>query len=161
MSELALADIWRIIGGISDPEIPVISVVELGIIREVYLDRDGVDIAITPTFSGCPAFQAIQDAIKETLEGAGVRLVRIRVRLAPPWSTDWISPEGRQKLKEFGLAPPPRHGNLLQIDQLIIARCPYCDSEDTLLKNSFGSTLCRAIYFCKTCQQPFEQFKPI
>ncbi len=161
MSELALADIWRIIGGITDPEIPVISVVELGIIREVHIDRDGVDIAITPTFSGCPAFQAIQDAIKEKLEGAGVRLVRIRVRLAPPWSTDWISPEGRQKLKEFGLAPPPRHGNLLQIDQLMIARCPYCASEDTLLKNSFGSTLCRAIYFCNTCQQPFEQFKPI
>jgi ring-1,2-phenylacetyl-CoA epoxidase subunit PaaD len=161
MSELALADIWRIIDGIMDPEIPIISVVELGIVREVQIDRDGVDIAITPTFSGCPAFQAIQAAIKENLEGAGVGRIRIRVRLAPPWSTDWISPEGRQKLKEFGLAPPPQRGNLLQIDQLMVARCPYCDSEDTLLKNSFGSTLCRAIYFCNTCQQPFEQFKPV
>ena len=156
-----LNHLWQLLTQIPDPEIPVVSIVEMGIVRDVIVEGGRVRVVMTPTFSGCPALHAIQDAIRERLLAAGAGQVEIEIRLAPAWSTDWITPEARQKLKDFGLAPPPRHGGLLEIALLEVAACPYCDSTNTSLKNSFGPTLCRAIYYCNACQQPFEQFKPL
>jgi ring-1,2-phenylacetyl-CoA epoxidase subunit PaaD len=116
---------------------------------------------MTPTFIGCPAMNVMKDEIEKRLREAGAEEVEIRTVLSPAWSTDWMTSEARQKLKSFGLAPPPRHAGLIDLDLLEAAVCPYCGSPDTTLKNSFGPTLCRAIFVCNRCREPFEQFKPI
>ncbi len=156
-------EIWKILDTVMDPEIPVVSLVELGVIREVEVDETSrsVRISLTPTFSACPAFQQMQVDIEDRLRQAGVERIELVVKLAPPWSSDWISPEARQKLKAFGLAPAPLHGGILSPGLLDVIACPFCDSTDTVMKNSFGPTLCRAIFYCNQCQQPFEQFKPL
>jgi ring-1,2-phenylacetyl-CoA epoxidase subunit PaaD len=153
--------VWHLLYQVKDPEIPVVSVVEMGMIREVEVNGDQIQVTMTPTFIGCPAVQVMQAEIKSKLEGAGARKVRVNISHNPPWSSDWIRPEARQKLKEFGLAPPPRHNGNFEAVLLEAVKCPYCGSSDTSLKNGFGSTLCRAIFYCNNCQQPFEQFKPI
>lgn len=153
--------IWALLGEIKDPEIPVVSLVEMGIIRQVELDDEAVRVSMTPTFSGCPALKVMQAAVEERLLQAGAKRVEVTFSNRPAWSSDWISPEAREKLKSFGLAPPPQHGGNFQLDLLDVVTCPFCDSKNTVLKNSFGSTLCRAIFYCNSCQQPFEQFKPI
>jgi ring-1,2-phenylacetyl-CoA epoxidase subunit PaaD len=152
---------WKILENVKDPEIPVVSVVEMGIIREVQIEDETVRVTMTPTFSGCPALQVMQDEIQTRLEEAGASRVEVKISHNPPWSSDWISPEAREKLKNFGLSPPPMHGGHIDLALLEVARCPYCGAEDTSLKNSFGPTLCRAIYYCNKCRQPFEQFKPL
>ncbi len=154
-------DIWQALDEIPDPEIPVVSLVEMGIIREVELAGDGVAVTMTPTFSGCPALEVMKTDIKQKLTGLGLQPVEVRQTLDPPWSTDWITDAARQKLKSFGLAPPHKHGGDFEITLYASATCPYCDSTNTTLKNSFGPTLCRAIYYCNNCHQPFEQFKPL
>lgn len=162
MATFSLEKIWQALDEIKDPEIPVVSLVEMGIVRQVQITADGVVVTMTPTFSGCPALQVMKSSIEEKLRRLGVGPVEVKQVLDPPWTSDWITDEARQKLKEFGLAPPPKHGG--KLEQIILfdaVACPYCDSQNTTVKNTFGPTLCRAIYYCNDCQQPFEQFKPL
>jgi ring-1,2-phenylacetyl-CoA epoxidase subunit PaaD len=155
------SQVWEILTSVADPEIPVVSVVEMGIVRQVAVDGRRVEIIMTPTFTGCPALDVMQEDMRQALWKAGAQEVKITITHNPPWTSDWISPEARQKLKEFGLAPPPQHQGLLEAALLEPVSCPYCGSGDTSLKNPFGPTLCRAIFYCNACQQPFEQFKPL
>lgn len=160
-SQRELDQVWRALERVKDPEIPVISVVELGLVRKVKQSGSRLQVTLTPTFSGCPALDVIRETVARELVEAGFGRVRVTYQLSPPWTTDDISPEGREKLRTFGLAPPERHGGNLELVVLEQAACPYCGSEDTELKNSFGSTLCRTIHYCNNCQQPFEGFKPL
>ncbi len=153
--------VWQILDEVKDPEIPVVSVVEMGLIRSIGVQAGRLVVTISPTFAGCPALQVIQDEIAERLRLAGEAEVEVRLTYSPPWRSDWITPAAREKLKAFGLSPPPRHAGRLEEALAQAARCPYCDSDDTSLKNDFGATLCRAIYVCNSCRQPFEQFKPL
>jgi ring-1,2-phenylacetyl-CoA epoxidase subunit PaaD len=158
---LTEAAVLRALQDVKDPEIPVISVVELGVIRAVRVDGDRVTVDMTPTFAGCPALAVMQTEVENRVRQLGASEVQVRLVLSPPWSTDWITPAAREKLREFGLAPAPPHGGLIQIMFSGEAICPYCGSAQTTLKNSFGPTLCRALYYCNHCQQPFEQFKAL
>lgn len=160
ISSLDVADLWNALGSVKDPEIPVISIVEMGIVRDIFLDGSEATVKITPTFSGCPAIDVIIGDIEDAINGLGFRAI-VEIELHPAWTSDWISDEGRRKLKGFGLSPPPRHGGRLEITFYEPAACPYCDSKNSSIRNTFGPTLCRAIYFCNDCQQPFEQFKPL
>jgi len=153
--------ILRALEDVKDPEIPVISVVELGVIRAVRVEVDCVTVDMTPTFAGCPALAVMQAEVENRVRELGAAEVRVRLVLSPPWSTDWISHAAREKLRAFGLAPAPLHGGLIQIMFSEDAVCPNCGSSHTTLKNSFGPTLCRALYYCNGCQQPFEQFKAL
>ncbi len=154
--------IWQTLATIPDPELPVVSLVEMGIVRGVEQAPDGrVTVTITPTFSGCPALDVMKTDIVRGLEHLGVEKVIVRTVLAPPWTTNWITEPARAKLKAFGLAPPPQHGGDFAILLFDPVACPYCDSENTTLKNNWGPTPCRMIFYCNHCQQPFEQFKPL
>jgi len=153
--------IWNALDEVPDPEIPVVSLVEMGIVREVRLLSNGVEVTMTPTFSGCPALKVMEEDIETKLHEIGFEHVAVKTTLSPPWTSDWITDAAREKLKTFGLAPPSRHGGDIQVTFFEPVACPYCDSENTSIKNSFGSTLCRAIHYCNNCQQPFEQFKPL
>jgi ring-1,2-phenylacetyl-CoA epoxidase subunit PaaD len=161
MQDLTSQHVWQILEEVKDLEIPVVSVVEMGLIRQVSLEEDRVFVRMTPTFAGCPALQLMRSEIETRLQLAGADHVEVQITLSPPWSTDWITAEARKKLKAFGLAPPPRHGGDFESLLQAAATCPYCDSQNTQLKNDFGPTLCRAIYICQDCKQPFEQFKPL
>ncbi len=158
---LNIQDVWKILEGVKDPEIPVVSVVEMGMVRSIGLSGKRLIVTFAPTFAGCPALQIIQEEMRDTLNRSGYSDVEIRVSLSPAWSSNWINPGGREKLKAFGLAPPPQHAGDIESALELPAQCPYCGSLETELKNDFGSTLCRAIYFCNHCKQPFEQFKPV
>lgn len=159
--DLTVETIWQALQEVKDPEIPVVSVVEMGIVRDVTLSADAVQITITPTFAGCPALHVMRSEIKDRLACLGASSVHVETALHPPWSSDWITESGRHKLKDFGLAPPPRHGGNVPVTFYEPVACPYCDSQDTTIKNTFGPTLCRAIYYCNDCRQPFEQFKAL
>jgi ring-1,2-phenylacetyl-CoA epoxidase subunit PaaD len=161
MVAAVLDEIWRALDEITDPEIPVVSLVEMGIVREVQIDDDGVTVCMTPTFTGCPALDMMRAAIVEKLRATGITRVEVKTVLNPPWSSDWISDAARAKLKAFGLAPPPKHAGNVQLFFDEAVACPYCNSTNTRVTNQFGPTLCRAIYFCRNCQQPFEQFKAL
>lgn len=154
-------DVWAALREVMDPEIPVLSLVDLGVVREVVVTGDGVTVTMTPTFSGCPALVEMQRLIEARLHELGAVAVTVNTVLAPPWSSDWISAEGRARLKAFGLALPPVHGGDVQIMFFNAVTCPRCDSGDVTVRNTFGSTLCRAIYYCNRCQDAFEQFKPL
>lgn len=158
---LSEKEIWQALEEVKDPEIPVVSVVGLGIVRDVIVEEEDVTVKMTPTFSGCPALHVIERDIEAKVRSLAVGEVTVETVLYPPWTTDWITDEARQKLKEFGLAPPMKHGGNLEITFYDLATCPYCDSANTTIKNTFGPTLCRAIYYCNDCQQPFEQFKAL
>jgi ring-1,2-phenylacetyl-CoA epoxidase subunit PaaD len=161
-ASLTPAQIWQALDEVADPEIPVVSLVEMGIVRDVAVSASGaVTVQMTPTFAGCPALHVMREDIAAKLEELGATAVTVETILSPPWSSDWIVPEARAKLKAFGLAPPPQHGGNINVVLLDLAACPYCDSTNTSVKNNFGPTLCRAIYYCHNCQQPFEQFKPL
>ena len=157
----SLDEIWQALHEVKDPEIPVVSVVEMGIVREVIVAADKVTVTMTPTFSGCPALHVMKAGIEERIKRLGVINVEVTVALSPRWTTDWITEAARAKLKAFGLAPPPTVAGDINVMFLDVAACPYCDSNDTTIKNTFGPTLCRTIYYCNACQQPFEQFKPV
>jgi ring-1,2-phenylacetyl-CoA epoxidase subunit PaaD len=161
MSPITLQKAWQILQQVKDPEIPVVSLVEMGMVREVEVTGDYIVVTLTPTFVGCPALQVMQEEVRSRLEEAGAGEVKVITSHHPPWSSDWITPEGRERLKAFGLGPPRRHSGNLKLMQIETAACPYCGSEDTSLKNSFGPTACRMIFYCNACQQPFEQFKPV
>ena len=157
------AEVWEALAGITDPEIPVISLVELGVVRDVEVEDGRVRVDFTPTFLGCPALEVMRDRIAEQIRALGAE-PDVEVVLDDSWSTDRITPEGREKLREAGFAPPaPRKAGALQLVQLQRGpfRCPYCGSTDTELENIFGPTPCRSLRYCKSCRQPFEQFKTI
>jgi len=154
--------IWKALDEVKDPEIPVISLVEMGIVRAVDVDGSAISVTITPTFSGCPALHVMEQDIEARLRLLGATAVSINITLHPAWSSDWISDEAREKLRQFGIAPPPKHGGqLADVAFFETAVCPRCSSTRSTLKNSFGSTLCRMIWVCNDCQEPFEQFKPL
>jgi ring-1,2-phenylacetyl-CoA epoxidase subunit PaaD len=155
------AQVWNALGEIPDPEIPVVSLVELGVIRDVAVDERSVRIEFTPTFLGCPALEVMRDAMAEKVRALGAE-PDVQVIVDDSWSTDKITAAGREKLRSAGFAPPAPRGatNLIQIDGAIF-RCPYCGSTDTRLENLFGPTPCRSLRYCNACRQPFEQFKTI
>ena len=154
--------VWGALADIPDPEIPTISLVDLGVIRDVAIDGETVRIEFTPTFLGCPALEVMRDAMAEKVRGLGGD-PEVQVVLDDSWSTDKITPEGREKLRASGFAPPaPRAAQPLQLVELQRGfRCPYCGSMDTKLENLFGPTPCRSVRYCNACRQPFEQFKTI
>jgi ring-1,2-phenylacetyl-CoA epoxidase subunit PaaD len=160
---VAEEQVWEALAEIPDPEIPVISLVELGVIRGVEVEDGHVRIDFTPTFLGCPAVELMQTAMAARIRELGAE-AEVRVLAHDSWSTDRITPEGREKLREAGFAPPaPREAGpptLVQL-QSHAFRCPYCGSNDTTLENIFGPTPCRSLRYCKSCRQPFEQFKTI
>jgi ring-1,2-phenylacetyl-CoA epoxidase subunit PaaD len=158
---LSSEDIWQILETVTDPEIPVVSVVDLGLIRSVAAEGERVMVVMTPTFAGCPAVGVMREEIEARLRQAGAEDVQVRLVHAPPWSSDWITPQGRERLRAFGLAPPVRHGGQVAAALAAPVVCPYCGSTETELRNDFGPTLCRAIYTCNACSQPFEGFKPL
>ena len=148
----SVAQVWEWLGAIPDPEIPVISLVDLGIIRDVAWDGDDLRIAVTPTYSGCPATRVIEGDITQALAAHGITPVLER-RIAPPWTTDWLSDSGKAKLEAYGIAPPRPAGGP--------ARCPHCQSDDVEKISQFGSTPCKAQWRCKSCLEPFDYFKCI
>lgn len=142
--------IWRLLNTIPDPEIPVISVVELGVIRDVTFSNKSYTILITPTYSGCPAVKAFTDDIKSCLKKNEIRNFKLKLVYSPAWTTDWMTKETKEKLKKYGIAPPSK-----------IVICPQCNSKDTKLISEFGATACKAMYKCSNCLEPFEFFKCI
>jgi len=155
--------VWAALDEIADPEIPVISLVELGVVRDVVVDGDRVHVSLTPTFLGCPALEAMQRALESKIADLGAE-PEVEVVRGDAWSTDRITPAGREKLRAAGFAPPaPREASAPRLVQLQAKafRCPYCGSTDTRLDNLFGPTPCRSIRYCDSCRQPFEQFKTI
>jgi ring-1,2-phenylacetyl-CoA epoxidase subunit PaaD len=159
--------IWAALAEVPDPEIPAISVVDLGVIGAVELaeDRSSLRVALMPTFIGCPATEVMRQAIGEKLAALEVAdRVEVILSFDEPWTSDRITPEGREQLRSSGFAPPPHLrelGTLGELATLTLVACPYCGSRETTLENPFGPTLCRAIYHCAGCHQPFEAFKPI
>lgn len=154
---------WEVLGRIPDPEIPVISVTELGIVRDVTCVDGAVEVVVTPTYSGCPATADIERSIRAALTAAGATSVTVRTQLAPAWTTDWISPSARARLLDYGIAPPGEHGpGAAQLVSFVprIA-CPRCGSRDTERLSQFGATPCKALYRCRACREPFEYFKPL
>lgn len=155
-------EVWQALQGVKDPEIPPVSVVEMGIVREVVVSAEGVRVTMTPTFAGCPALGVIQREIDGAVRSLGVTDVVVHTTLSPPWTTEWITEAGREKLRRFGIAPPARHeGNAAAVAFFDLAECPRCGSTRTHLRNAFGPALCRMIWYCDDCQDAFEQFKPL
>lgn len=176
--------VWGSLAEVPDPEVPAVSVVELGIVRDVEVAGDHVRIAVTPTYSGCPATEAIAAAIRDRVTALGAVDVAVVTRLSPPWTTDWMAPEGKRKLEAFGIAPPrvtvgpatgsrdtarvdasgPARIDVRGISPLrrpdVVVPCPRCGSARTSLLSQFGSTACKAQYRCDACREPFEYFKP-
>lgn len=154
----AISDIDRmraILARVPDPEIPAVSVVDLGIVRGI----DPTKITITPTYTGCPATIAIEQSIRAALDANGFGAVAIETTLSPPWSTDWISDEGREKLRAYGIAPPPKGASAASLLNQTAAECPRCGSSNTEELSRFGSTPCKALWRCKSCAEPFDRFK--
>ena len=157
------AELERRIRAVPDPEIPVITLDDLGVVREVRFGPDAVEVVLTPTYSGCPAMEAMADAVARVVEAAG-RRARLTTRLSPAWTTDWISPRGRAALQRFGIAAPgPAHPAGPTPVRLGRRRvdCPLCGSDDTEELSAFGSTACKALRRCRCCREPFEEFKPL
>ncbi len=150
---------------VMDPEVPVLSVRDLGIVRAVDVSETGeVTVTVTPTYSGCPAIQVIEDDILTALGRAGFTGSRVVTAYAPAWTTDWIAPAAREKLRAYGIAPPGmvEAGGLVQLTRARVApSCPYCGSRDTEIRSEFGSTACKSVCYCRACTQPFEEFKAI
>jgi ring-1,2-phenylacetyl-CoA epoxidase subunit PaaD len=158
------AELLAVLDGVMDPEVPVLSVVELGIVRDVSVGESGVVVTITPTYSGCPALRVIEQDIEAALRSHGVGHVEVKTSYMPAWTTDWIAAEAREKLRAYGIAPPGAadHDAPVAIGRRRTAvRCPFCGSLDTRSQTEFGSTACKAIHVCASCRQPFEEFKAI
>lgn len=146
-------EIWDWLDAVPDPEIPVISVVDLGIVRDVSWQGDTLEVAVTPTYSGCPATSVISMDIETALRDRGLSDIRIRTQISPPWTTDWLSEKGRARLEEYGIAPPREAGGP--------AHCPHCKSTQVKRISQFGSTPCKAQWRCEDCLEPFDYFKCI
>ena len=159
---------WEVLHGVLDPEVPAISVTDLGIVRDVIEHDDGLEVVVTPTYSGCPATEVIDQAITDAVNAAGLGPARVTQRRAPAWTTDWITPEGREKLRAYGIAPPGSCASEATASNVqpirLMARdvaCPRCGSARTERLSAFGSTACKSLYRCIACREPFEHFKPI
>jgi ring-1,2-phenylacetyl-CoA epoxidase subunit PaaD len=157
---------WEVLRQIPDPEVPVITLAELGIVRDLKETAGGLEVVLTPTYSGCPATELIQDDVRAALSAFGK--IEITMQRAPAWTTDWISDEGRRKLKAYGIAPPGPVAagqgqpiRLVHRASLTKLACPRCGSEQTEKLSAFGSTACKALYRCMACREPFEHFKPL
>ncbi len=152
---------WDVAATVVDPEIPVLTIEDLGVLRTVEEDGDRVRVVLTPTYSGCPAIEAMRDDVSAALYGAGYARVEVRMVLSPAWTTDWMTADGKRKLREFGIAPPngsaPVHGERVVVRMAV--KCPHCDSLDTRELAHFGSTSCKALYECRSCLEPFDFFK--
>lgn len=161
------------LGEVMDPEVPVVSIVDLGILRDVqWLDdlEPTLLVTVTPTYSGCPATEVIAQSIRDALQAHGILKVEVRTQLSPAWTTDWMSPQGRDALRAYGIAPPPARASGVDGSQVIdiaalipsktIVPCPQCDSRKTRLLSQYGSTACKALYQCNSCLEPFDYFKP-
>lgn len=153
--------IYSYLEEVKDPEVPVLSILDLGIVRNVDVNEDNVaTVTITPTYSGCPAMDVIGMNIRLALSGRGFSKVNIDMQLSPAWTTDWMTADGKRKLKEYGIAPPQRMSatkpGLFEDDHI---PCPRCDSHDTTLVSNFAATACKSLYKCNTCHEPFEHFK--
>ncbi len=163
-------ELWDCLSQVSDPEIPVISIIDLGIVRAIERREDGrCEIVITPTYSGCPAMHVIEAHIRQALEDRGAENIEIRTQLSPAWTTDWMSNAGKEKLRAFGIAPPAQRAEntlgTIDISALMLTKdvdiaCPQCASMNTRLISQFGSTACKALYRCGDCLEPFDYFKP-
>lgn len=152
---------WAVLDGVPDPEVPALSVRDLGIVREVLERDDGLEIVLTPTYSGCPATEVIERSVVEAVAQAGLGPARVTLRRAPAWTTDWISETGRRRLREGGIAPPlPGGAQPLRFVPRALA-CPRCGSRETERLSAFGSTACKALHRCRACGEPFEHFKAI
>ena len=163
-------EIYHSISSIPDPEIPVITIDELGILRDVRISGNSVEVDITPTYSGCPAMQAIEDDIKGMLHGKGIEMVHINTVYSPAWTTDWMAASAKEKLRSYGIAPPGMT-TLVQLDATVaqavqpatleeVIICPLCGSQKLKLISQFSSTACKALYQCLDCKEPFDYFKP-
>ena len=175
MSSTAAEAAWAVLDTVPDPEVPALSVRDLGIVRDVVCGEGGTEVVLTPTYSGCPATEVISDSVRQALQDAGFGPVRVTLRRAPAWTTDWISDEGRRKLREYGIAPPgpvedgaTGCGSSASAPAMAPIRirprgvdCPRCGSAQTERLSAFGSTACKAMYRCLACREPFEYFKPI
>ncbi len=166
-----VAEAWRVLRQVPDPEVPALSVCDLGIVREVSEAGDGaLDVVLTPTYSGCPATEVIERSVLDAIDAAGLGPARATLRRAPAWTTDWISDDGRRKLRDYGIAPPGPVDAAATGAPLRLVRgaahpapiaCPRCGSADTERLSAFGSTACKSLYRCRACREPFEHFKPI
>lgn len=161
MREITKDQVYVWLEEVKDPEIPVLSLIDLGVITGVTVHEGDVIIEMTPTFVGCPALDMMQTDIREVLTKKGVRKVAIEVSYKRPWTSDLISEKGKEALKKFGLAPPPPRALFMDLEVLEHAACPRCGNSNTELRNAFGPTLCRAIHYCHDCKEAFEQFKPL
>ncbi len=158
--------IWDLLADVKDPEIPVLSIIDLGIAREVTIEEEKIIVRITPTYSGCPAMKAIEQEIEKTLKINGIQNFEINKDFSETWTTDWMSDDAKKRLKEYGIAPP---GKTEDDDDFLknlkgssrVIPCPYCDSTNTELQSEFGSTACKSQYYCHDCEEPFEHFKCI
>ncbi len=159
--------IWQILEQITDPEIPVLSIVDLGIVRDVHVDKNSIEVFITPTYSGCPAMDVISVNIRMELTQKGFSNINIKQQLSPAWTTDWMTEKGKAQLQAYGIAPPQtrsggppsdRISKMLFNDEVIV-ECPQCHSKNTKLLSQFGSTACKALYQCMDCKEPFDYFK--
>lgn len=157
------SDVYDVLDHVKDPEVPVLSVVELGIVRDVEIEGQAVTVVITPTYSGCPAMQTIEHDILAALQRAGITGAQVRTVLTPAWTTDWIPFAAREKLLAYGIAPPGHSGvhSPVQLRRREKVPCPFCGSENTSPRSEFGSTACKALHYCAACAQPFEEFKAI
>ena len=150
---------WDAAAQVVDPEIPVLTIADLGVLREVTVTAGGVEVAITPTYSGCPAMNMIALEIEIALQRAGFADPPVRTVLSPAWTTDWMSEQGRQKLREYGIAPPQPGGGRRALFGVQQVACPQCGSDDTEVLSEFGSTSCKALWRCRSCREPFDYFK--
>lgn len=156
----SLPEIWDLLDVVKDPEIPAISIWDLGILADVERDGDTIVVSITPTYSGCPAMDAINEDVGTALHQAGYSNIRVQTRLSPAWTTDWMSPEGRKALQKYGIAPPQKNCSNYETPESGI-QCPHCGSSKTTRISEFGSTACKALFRCDDCLEPFDFFKNI
>ncbi len=157
---ITVEEIWELMEEVYDPEIPVLSVIDLGIIRDIKIDDNEIKVFITPTYSGCPAMDVIAMNIRMALLQNGITNIKITQQLSPAWTTDWMSEKGKQKLTSYGIAPPVgKTFDKKYLEEGITVECPQCHSADTKLLSQFGSTSCKALYQCNVCLEPFDYFK--
>lgn len=161
MTAINRDQIFSWLAEVRDPEIPVLSLVDLGVITDAVVTNDEIIVEMTPTFVGCPALEMMRNDVREVLAKKGFRNVTVNISYKKPWNSDMISTAGKEALKKFGLAPPPPRQLFTDLDILEQAECPRCGNTNTVLKNTFGPTLCRSIHYCNDCAEAFEQFKPL
>ena len=150
---------WKLMEDVYDPEIPVLSIIDLGIVRNIQLSHDDIEIFITPTYSGCPAMDVISMNIRTILSANGFKKIKITQQLSPAWTTDWMTENGKEKLKAYGIAPPIGKSFDKKYLEELKVECPHCHSLNTKLISQFGSTACKALYQCNDCREPFDYFK--